>query len=106
MPACARRALVILFTCFAGVAVVAPSTLAEPRATEARPHTYTGAPVTRTSVHLAPRHRTIRFGHRVRFTTRVTGKLGPVGGQRVTVWSQRHGHRWHRAAAVKTNRDG
>jgi hypothetical protein len=108
MPACARRAAVVLFTIVSALALVVPATDAEQRAdlNTPLPLSHLTSPVTRTEVKLAPGHTTIKYRHVVRLTSEVTSRFGPVSGETVTWWSRRPHGDWTRVATVRTDDNG
>jgi len=109
MPACARRAAVILFTIVSAMALIVPATDAEPRVPDGNrplPTYHLTAPVTGTRVALSPAKATIKYHRTVRLTSQLSSKFGPIENERVTWWSRRPGGTWKRAAAAKTNSSG
>jgi cell wall-associated NlpC family hydrolase len=109
MPACARRAAVILFTIVSALALVAPATDAEPRVPDADrplPTYHLTAPITGTHLALSPARRTIKYHHTVRLSSQLSSRFGPVKNETVTWWSRRPGGSWRRTAAAKTNANG
>jgi cell wall-associated NlpC family hydrolase len=108
MPACARRAAVIVFVFVSAFALFAPATGAEPRSDTSGPLpiSYITSPVTGTHLVLSPRHVTIKYHHSVRLVSRLTSKFGPIKHETVTWWSRRPGAGWKRAGSAKTNNDG
>src|SRR3954453_7805443 len=106
MPACARRALVVLFTCIAGVIALVPTASAVSRdVVAAAPHSAT-APVTGTKLTLTPHHRTIRYDHRVHLVAQLTGRFRRLKDTKVAVLSRRPGHAWHRVSRPATGKHG
>jgi cell wall-associated NlpC family hydrolase len=108
MPACARRAAVVLFTIVSALALVVPATDAEPRAdlNSPLPVSRITSPVTGTDLKLAPRHTTIKYRHVVRLTSQLTSKFGPVSGEAVSWWTRRPHGSWSRIATAKTDKNG
>jgi cell wall-associated NlpC family hydrolase len=108
MPACARRASVILFVLVSAFALFAPATDAEPRVDTngSLPVYKITAPITGTDVVLTPKHATIKYHHAVRLGAQLSSRFGPVKGETVTWWARRPHGDWHRVAAVKTDDAG
>jgi cell wall-associated NlpC family hydrolase len=109
MPACARRAAVILITLVSAFALFAPATDAEPRVPDVNkplPTYKITAPITGTHLALSPAKKTIKYHHVVRLTSQLSSKFGPIRDEKVVWWSRRPGGAWKRAAAAKTDKNG
>ena len=109
MPACARRAAVILFTIVSALALVVPATDAEPRVPDGNgplPTYKITAPITGTHLALSPGKATIKYHHTVRLASQLSSKFGPIKNETVTWWSRRPHGAWKRAGKSKTNDSG
>jgi cell wall-associated NlpC family hydrolase len=109
MPACARRAAVVLFTIVSALALVVPATDAETRVPDGNgplPTYKITAPVTGTHLALAPGRATIKYHHTVRLASQLSSRFGPIKNETVTWWSRRPHGTWKRTASAKTNDAG
>jgi cell wall-associated NlpC family hydrolase len=108
MLACARRAVVVLSTVVAALAILAPATVAEPRTdlNAPLPIAKLTSPVTGTDLAVSPRHVTIKYGHQAALSARLTSRFGPVKNETVTWWSRRSNGAWQRAGSATTDANG